>query len=152
MSFNNFDHLTAYGGRIIPVQHSQYHFIKELEHVNQLPSIDVDMTAVSIQAKQLVWSWLYVTSTPIIQGAVIAVDVMAWQGFVHVNKENSSKVKTVISMAQCKNPVSPLLTHESYCSLALNHGFIGINAKFMLLNPDSTKLKAAYQRVSAGLQ
>ena len=85
VSFNNLDHLRTIGSQIIQVEHSQYHFIKELELVSQLPSIDITMTAVSIWAQQLVWSWLTVTSTPIIQRAVIAVGVMAWQGCVHVN-------------------------------------------------------------------
>ena len=55
--------------------------------------IDIAMAAVYIQVQQLVWSWLHVTSTPIIQGAVIAVDVMAWQRFVHANKEYNTKEK-----------------------------------------------------------
>ena len=32
-------------------------------------------------------------------------------------------LEKIISMAQCKTAVSPLLTHWRYCSLALNHRF-----------------------------
>ena len=39
-------------------------------------------------------------------------------------------VEIPISMAQCKNAVSPLLTHWRYCSLALNHRYPKILSLF----------------------
>ena len=48
--------------------------------------------------------------------------------FLTRTKHNKAQIINIISMAWCKTAVTPLLTHWSYCSLALSHRYVECTA------------------------